>query len=121
MNKTKIMSGYSIFSKLIIGINIFVLVIHLFAPLLGGVFLIEGVLIPASIIGLFLITNIIAKQIESEERVGLKLLSILSVYEILCAILWFDYPFSLFFILLNISANYGSYFIVLKRNNKETK
>lgn len=116
MNKIQLISVYRVISKLIICINLFLFVVHLFAPMTGGVFLKEGVLIPASIIGLFLITNIIAKRIEFEEMISITLLSILTAYEFFCAMLWFVYPFSLFFIIVNIIANYGSYLILIKKN-----
>ena len=114
MDKKKLLHFVSWILTFYFCLSVFLFIIHLIAPLLGGKLYFSALIIYGSWIGLALLSKHMLKNTQREVRLkGYKFL-LLTLYFILCAFLWFPYPLNIFFSGLGIVGNLVGYKAQLK-------
>ena len=92
-----------------LSLSVVFFIVHLFAPIFGGVLLHNAIIKYGSWIGMALTLKYIHKKIKNRIRMKLITWIFISIYFGICMFLWFPYPINYLFVFIIIVGNIFCY------------
>jgi hypothetical protein len=108
-------------SYLLLGLSSILFFVYLFIPLFGGKLSLRALAVYATWAGSALLIRSVARKQQKGIRVPKEEFILLSIYGVFCGIVWFSFPYSVFFGAMMIIAPVVSYKAQSRRMAKEEK